>query len=120
MSSRAAVSALLYAIYALATTGGLLLVKAWFPEARRAWAGGEWWSVGSLAVAAGAALYAVSFLIWLAIVERHPLTIAYPVAIGIAMLSLTAGATLFLRETLDVVRLAGMGLIVLGIVFVVR
>ncbi len=118
--SNAAISVSLYAAYAIATTAGLLLVKAWFPAARQAWAASDWLAGGSIAVVAGALLYVASFLIWLAIVERHPLTIAYPVAIGIAMITLSAGAAFFLHETLDAVRLVGMGLIVLGTVLVVR
>jgi multidrug transporter EmrE-like cation transporter len=119
MSSTAFI-ALLYAAYALASTIGLLIVKAWFPAARKAWDAGDWLASGSLAVAGGAALYVVSFLIWLAIVERHPLTIAYPLAIGIATVTLTAGAALFLHEGLEAVRLAGIALIVLGAALVVR
>lgn len=118
--SNAAFMVLLYAAYAVASTVGLLIVKAWFPAARKAWDAGDWLASGSVAVAGGAALYIVSFLIWLAIVERHPLTIAYPLAIGVAMVTLAAGAALFLHEGLDAVRLAGMALIVLGAVLVVR
>ena len=54
------------------------------------------------------------------IVSRLALTIAYPVAIGLSLVAITAGSVVWLGESLTVTRLAGMGLILAGIALIVR
>jgi len=73
-----------------------------------------------LLVALGAGLYATSFLLWLMIASRLALTIAYPVAIGLSLVAITAGSVVWLGEPLPATRLAGMGLILAGIALIVR
>lgn len=61
----------------------------------------------------GAALFA-SFA-WLYVVARLPLTIAFPVYIGVTFLMVVVGSSIFLAETLSVQKLLAMVLILAGI-----
>jgi len=115
-----AVTALLYAGYAAATSAGLLMVKYWLPAARRAWRDGDVLSAPFAAVGVGAALYVLSFALWLLIVERLPLSIAFPTAIGLSMVAIAVGSALVLGESVDATQVAGMVLILAGIALVAR
>jgi multidrug transporter EmrE-like cation transporter len=120
MESRVVVAVLLFAAFTLCTSCGLLLFKHGWPAFQEAMAAGRWWSRPALTVALGAGLYAASFLLWLLIASRLPLTIAYPVAIGLSLVAITTGAVLWLGEPLDWIRIAGGGLILVGIALIVR
>lgn len=56
-----------------------------------------------------------SFL-WLVVVSRIPLSIGFPVYIGVTFLMVILGSWLFLGETVSPMRLAAAGLILAGIV----
>jgi multidrug transporter EmrE-like cation transporter len=117
---RSAAAALLFTMFTACSAGGLLLFKRGWPAFARAISVGEWWSRSVLMPAAGAGLYAASFIIWLIIVSRLPLTIAYPVAIGLSLVAITFGAIVWLGEPLTAMRLGGATLIAIGIVLIVR
>jgi len=110
----------LFAAFTLATSGGLLLFKYAWPGFQSGVASGSWLSRSALLVAVGAGLYAASFVLWLVIASRIALTIAYPVAIGLSLVAITTGATLWLGETITLARASGAALIVAGIVLIVR
>lgn len=52
---------------------------------------------------------------WLYVVAKLPLTIAFPVYIGVTFLMVVAGGWLFLAETLSIQKLIAMLLILVGI-----
>jgi multidrug transporter EmrE-like cation transporter len=56
-----------------------------------------------------------SFL-WLVVVSRIPLSIGFPIYIGVTFLMVIIGSWLFLGESLSTARLAAAGLILSGIV----
>lgn len=118
--SPTAFSALLFVVYVLAASAGLLLFKAWIPEAQQAWHQGNRFAHPVLMVAAGAALYIVSFGFWLVIVARMNLTIAYPIAIGATLVVLALGARLFLGEAVTPMKILGTLLVFAGIVALTR
>ena len=118
--SPATLSALLFVGFALATSAGLLLVKAWIPEAHQAWQDGHRYARPLLLVAAGAGLYIASFGIWMVIVARMSLTVAYPIAIGAALVLLTLGARVFLGESITPMKIFGALLVFAGIVALTR
>jgi len=118
--SPGALSALLFIAFAFATSAGLLLVKVWIPEAQLAWQEGQRYSRPLLMVAAGAGLYIASFGIWMVIVARMSLTIAYPIAIGAALVVLTLGARIFLGEAVTPIKIVGTLLVFAGIVALTR
>ncbi len=115
-----AITALLYAGYAATTSAGLLIVKYWLPAARRAWRDGDALSLPLIAVGGGAILYLVSFALWLLIVERLPLSIAFPTAIGLSMIAISVGSALVLGESVGVTKVLGMALILAGIALIAR
>lgn len=89
-------------------------------HARTAGVGGE---VGSLAqspmVFVGLGLYGIGALLWLFVLGRVPLSLAYPfVGLGFIM-TMLAGA-LWLDETVNFARIAGTVLIATGCVLVAR
>ena len=111
---------LLFAVYTLASTAALLLMRGWLGQTRV-----EWMDSGALgwpAVLAGAGvgLYMVSFLIWLLLLIRHEVSLAYPLSIGLTLLFLSLGSTLILGERLSLPRVGGMVLILTGVVLVTR
>jgi multidrug transporter EmrE-like cation transporter len=111
-----AINVTLFAAYVAASSAGLLLLKQSLTRIRAT--GGSILALtpDSLLLSAGFVLYVVSFVIWLRILSRMPLSIAYPVAIGLTLAFSTAGATLLLGERLGIVRIAGILLIFAGCV----
>ena len=67
-------------------------------------------------VLAGMACFGLSALVWLAVLSRMPLSTAYPfVALGIAI---TTGAGIIFHEPLTMLKIAGVFLIICGVVTV--
>ena len=110
----------LFIAYTVASVSSLLVIKVWLPVAESNWMERPAIGLPEILVIGGAALYVVSFLIWMVILTRHDLTLAYPTAIGLTLAFSTLAATVLLGETLPLVRLGGMVLIFLGIILVVR
>jgi multidrug transporter EmrE-like cation transporter len=114
------VDLLLFGIYAIGSVTSLLLIKHWLPLAQATFRTVELFAVPNLLVCGGAILYVVSFLIWMVILTRNDLTVAYPIAVGLTLLLSTIGATMLLNEPVSAMRVAGVVLIFAGIVTVVR
>jgi len=68
----------------------------------------------------GVALYGFSFLIWLRILSFNDLSRAYPIFATIVFLLTTAGSVVFLNENVSLLRLIGIGIMLLGIFLVAR
>ncbi len=120
MNARWAVTVTLFAAYVACTSAGLLLFKAGWPRLAQAFAEhAPLWRPAAIP-ALGACLYVTSFLLWLAIVTRLPLTIAYPIAIGLSLLAVTAGAVAWLGESMTLARVSGTLLILAGVVLITR
>lgn len=115
-----AATVLLFAVYTACTSMGLLLFKRGWPAFAEALGNRTPWRSAALLPAAGAALYVVSFLLWLVIVSRLPLTVAYPVAIGLSLVAITLGAVLWLGEPLSAPHVFGAVLVLAGIVLLSR
>ncbi len=114
-------NALLFAVYTLASAGSMLVIKIWLPAAQSQWANRALTTLNpSLFVVLGIILYGASFAVWMIILARNELTIAYPVAIGLTLAVSTLAAVLVLGESLPAHRLIGMILILGGIILVVR
>lgn len=94
-----------FCAYVLASAAGLVLIKR--ADALMSWR-----------FAAGFALYGAGFLVWLWLLRRLPLSVAFPTAAGTLIAATTLGGYLFLGERLVVAQLVGIGLIAAGIVLV--
>lgn len=118
MSSQV-VGLVLFASYTVTSVSGLLVVKHWLPSAKAAWQSSSGLTLPGFLVFIGAALYIISFLIWMVILERSEISVAYPTAIGLTLTFSTLGAVLLLGEAVSVLNIFGMFLIFIGIILVV-
>jgi multidrug transporter EmrE-like cation transporter len=91
--------------YVLASAAGLVLIKQ----------AGE---IRSWRFAAGFLLYGAGFLVWLWILRRLPLSVAFPTAAGALIAATVLGGYLFLGERLLIAQAIGIALILVGIVLV--
>jgi multidrug transporter EmrE-like cation transporter len=100
---------LLLVLYACTSVTALTLIKA-----------GGHQPPNLLHMGLGASLYVCSFLMWIFILTKAELTVAFPMSVGLTILGTTlAGAAIF-GETLTVPRLAGAGCVLLGAFLVTR
>lgn len=109
------VVAILFFSYTALSVLGIVLVKRWLPDATANVRAGQlnsaavWWSL------LGASAYIVSFLLWMGLLTRAPLSVAYPVAVGATMcLTLVASLWIF-KERPTNVQLLGSVLVLAGI-----
>ena len=63
----------------------------------------------------GIFLYALSFVMWLVILSKVNVSIAYPVTIGLTLVFTLIGARLFLHEALSIRGMLGISMIIVGI-----
>ena len=63
----------------------------------------------------GVLLYGLSFLMWLAILSKTEVSIAYPITIGLTLVFTLIGARIFLNETLTIQAVIGITLITIGV-----
>ncbi|WP_018701284.1 EamA family transporter [Amorphus coralli] len=105
--------------YTLGSVCGLVLLKTHLGLARDALNGTLHW--GPLFfVGLGAALYICGFLLWLGILSRMELSIAYPIAIGLTLVFSSLASWFLLSEPISLVRIMGTLLIFVGIVVIAR
>ena len=67
--------------------------------------------------------FACSFLAaiaWLSVAEKYPASIAFPTYVGILFMLVLLGSSLFLGERISLQQLAGIGLILVGVVVASR
>ena len=69
-------------------------------------------------VLVGMVIYIVSALFWLAVLGMMDITAAYPIFVSGAFLIVTVAAILFFREHVNLVRILGILVVLLGIVLV--
>jgi multidrug transporter EmrE-like cation transporter len=62
----------------------------------------------------------LSSIAWLFVVERHPVSIAFPVYVGVLFALVTLGSALWLKESISIQHLAGLLLILVGVAVVSR
>lgn len=97
--------ALLLVGYLVTSASGLLLLKAAGP-------------VLSPRLVAGAGLYSVGFVIWYVILQKMPLSVAFPLAAGGLIIATQLCGVMFLNETFSYLQLFGAGLILAGIAII--
>ena len=115
-----ALDVILFAAYTLASTAAVMMIKQFVGPAVHAWKAAPGLSGPLALLALGAALYGCSFLLWMFILSRTQLSVAFPVVIGATLAATTLGAWLVLREPVNLVRLAGIAVVFAGIVLVSR
>ena len=73
----------------------------------------------SVSILVALIFYIVSFVVWLFILSKVKLTIAYP-ALSLIYIFVITGSWLFFKETVSVVQLVGLALIFAGFLFLSR
>jgi multidrug transporter EmrE-like cation transporter len=111
---------LLFAVYTLLSVAGMVLMKYAMPLVKEAATNSSSVFAPTALVAAGAGMYVVSFALWMVILARTPLTVAYPIAVGLTMALSTFAAVAILGEAVKWQTLAGMCLVFAGIVLLSR
>ena len=106
----------LFAIYTIASTVGLVVVKSTLPKVQFAPLPGSLLTSAFLQFTCGFVLYVVSFGVWIVILARFPLSMAYPVAIGLTMAGSAVAAVFVLNEAFGAFKLFGFILIFGGTV----
>jgi multidrug transporter EmrE-like cation transporter len=69
---------------------------------------------------AGCLLYAISTVVWVSILNRLPLSDAYPLVIATSIILTTSLGIVFFKETLTLDKVAGLILIVAGVKIISR
>ncbi len=108
----------LYAAYTVFSVTGLLVLKNFMPLARTAAASGHLISADTIGAAAGACSYILSFLIWLVILSKVPVSRAYPVAIGLTLAFTALGSRVVLGENLALPHVLGILTVFVGILLI--
>ena len=101
-----------FAGYVVLGVLGLVLLRANLATAATLVRAGELTRGPVLLAAAGALSYAASFVLWLVVLAKVPLSVAYPIAVS------TLFAWLLLREPMSLRLLLGLVLIVAGVTLV--
>jgi multidrug transporter EmrE-like cation transporter len=107
-----------FAGYVVLGVLGLLLLRANLSTAAALVRAGELVRGPVLLAALGALSYGASFVLWLVVLARVPLSIAYPIAVGVTLAFSTLFAWLLLREPMSVRLLLGIALIFSGVTLV--
>lgn len=111
---------LLYALYTISSVSGLTLIKFYMLMYKQADAGSDGIGISLLGMGFGFFLYITSFLAWIAILERAPLSTAYPVAIGLTLLCSLISSIFVLGEAISLMKASGIVMILLGITLIFR
>lgn len=62
----------------------------------------------------------LSSIAWLYVLEKYPVSVAFPTYIGVLFAVVTVGSALLLKEHISVQHVLGMGLILVGVIVVSR
>lgn len=116
---------LLVITYVICSAAGLILIKGSFVH-HKLESLSLWKMEGLLHLASngsfivGCILYILGFFIWLYILNKWDLSVAFPIASGALYGGLLFGSVFLLHESIGVVRLVGIFLILTGIFLVSR
>jgi multidrug transporter EmrE-like cation transporter len=69
---------------------------------------------------AGLVFYGFAALVWFSVISFERLSTSYPILVGLTFMLVASGAVIFFDETLSWQKLAGIALILLGIIVVAR
>jgi multidrug transporter EmrE-like cation transporter len=112
---------LIFALYTIPNVAGVVMMKQGFKEGR------EFWQISSylsnpenILIIVGGALYVTSFAVWLFILARYELSLAYPIAIGLTLIFSSLASSLLLGESLSIMRIIGIGVVFVGVWLVAR
>jgi multidrug transporter EmrE-like cation transporter len=109
---------LAFAGYVVLGVLGLVLLRANLSTATGLVRSGEVLRAPVLVAFLGALSYGASFLLWLVVLAKVPLSVAYPIAVGATIAFSTVFAWLLLREPMSPRLVLGLVLILSGVTLV--
>jgi undecaprenyl phosphate-alpha-L-ara4N flippase subunit ArnE len=111
---------LVFSLYGLISTGGLFLLKTALGSMDPAAKGVSQWlkAIFTPIFLLGFFLYCTSFLMWLNILSKYPLSYAYPIASSLVFVLVSLASFFLLREKISMVQVLGISFCLLGIVLV--
>lgn len=71
-------------------------------------------------VTLGLAFYTLSLFIWLQILTKADVSLAYPIIISLTFIIVTIGASILLGESITFFRIIGIVLIIIGVFFIAK
>jgi multidrug transporter EmrE-like cation transporter len=110
----------LIATYTVTSTAAIMLIKQQIRPAIDIFKISPNLSIPALLLILGAILYGCSFMLWMLILARIQLSVAYPIVIGATLMATTVGSYLVLKEPLPALRVAGIAVIFIGVTVVTR
>lgn len=111
---------LLYLGYTATSVSGLILIKSTLPEILSSKVAKNLAWISVIQFGLGSLLYIGSFGLWVVILSKYPLSVAYPIAIGLTLCFSTIVAVFFLSETVGVEKIFGTIFILFGIILISR
>ena len=110
----------LFCVYTAASVAGLIIIKAGLTQPQASGQAANFLMAPTFVVGIGSVLYIASFLIWLLILRRNDLSVAYPIAIGLTLVFSTLAARIVIGEMISPARCLGVLVIFFGILLVTR
>ncbi|MBI5311208.1 MAG: hypothetical protein HZB14_09345 [Actinobacteria bacterium] len=108
----------LLAIYAAASTGGLVLLSRTLRGEDVSGVGDAVRLLGDPMVLLGAFLYIGSFACWLLILTRETVSTAYPIAIALTYTATIVASAVVLDESIGSLKLTGIAFVAVGAVII--
>jgi multidrug transporter EmrE-like cation transporter len=71
-------------------------------------------------LAAGLVIYGTGIVCGIVLLTTYPLSLAYPVVVGLSLVVLAVASSVWLAEPLTLSRLAGTSLVIIGVLLLVR
>jgi drug/metabolite transporter (DMT)-like permease len=106
--------------YSISSAAALLLLRVGLPKLSGVAQQGNWLSITAFGIYVGMFLYGSSLVMWLWIVSRVELGIAYPAAIGLVTVLVALGSYFLLHENFGLLHGLGALLILSGVTILYR
>jgi multidrug transporter EmrE-like cation transporter len=104
---------LLLGVQAVVSGSGVLVLRFAMPQILDKAIGLTWVTAGWASL--GVVLYGGSFLLWLYILSRNPVSFAYPIAVGVTLAITVLGAYFFLGEKVTIIQVIGIAVMLVAI-----
>ena len=106
--------------YSISSAAALLLLRVGLPKLSGVAQQSNWLSITAFGIYAGLFLYGASLVMWLWIVSRVELGVAYPAAIGLVTVLVALGSYFLLHENFGLLHGLGALLILSGVTILYR
>jgi drug/metabolite transporter (DMT)-like permease len=108
--------AVLIAVYLACSTFGLILVRMGAPASSLSLKEGLLGITLNVGTLVGMALYVGSFLLWMVLLQKYPVSYIVPMVSGLSYVGVMVAAVLLLKETVSPTHWIGIVVILVGIV----